>query len=85
MRRNRSSVVLDEPLANSQADQLPIDRERSSGFVLKPVDVPAALAALDSFLEEEQDEAEQRETFQHLKQPPNETHAAQGERLPSRK
>jgi hypothetical protein len=78
MRRNRSSVVLDEPLASSQADQLPIDRERSSGFVLKPVDVPAALSALDSFLEEGQDEAEQRETFEYLKQALDETRAAQG-------
>jgi hypothetical protein len=81
MERNKSSIALDELLAKSQADQLPIDRERPSGFVLKPIDVPLALAALDSFLAGGHDEAEQRETFGYLKQALNETRAAQGERL----
>ncbi|HXU35019.1 MAG TPA: hypothetical protein VN937_01560 [Blastocatellia bacterium] len=55
-----------------------IDRPRTSGFVLHKIDVPAALAVLDRFLEE--DESEQRETFEHLKHALNETRAAQGER-----
>jgi hypothetical protein len=81
MERNKSSIALDEPPANSQADRLPIDRERSSGFTLRPIDVPAALAALDSFLEEDQGEVEQRETFEYLQQALDENRAAQGERL----
>ena len=32
------------------ADDLPLDRPRQSGFVLKPIDKEAALAMLDSFL-----------------------------------
>ena len=81
MEKNKSSTALDEPPVNSQADKLPIDRERSSGFILRPIDVPAALAALDSFLEDDQDEVEQRETFEYLKQALDENRAAQGERL----
>jgi hypothetical protein len=36
----------------------------ASGFVLKPIDVPAAIALLNSFYEE--DEQEQRETWELL-------------------
>lgn len=39
----------------------PLNGASASGFVLKPIDVPAALALLQSFYEE--DEQEQRETW----------------------
>lgn len=71
-------TILDQARTDLMSDKLPIDRTRSSGFVLQKIDVPAALAVLDSFLEG--DEAEQRETFEFLKQALDETRAAQGER-----
>ena len=77
---NKSTRLLDEPIADSNASRLPIDRERSSGFTLSPIDVPAALAALDSFLEEGQ-AAEQRETFELLKESLDEDRLAHAERL----
>ena len=73
----KPSVLLNSRSPTS--DELPIDRLRTSGFVLHKVDVPAALVVLDSFLEG--DEAEQRETLEYLKQALDETRAAQGERL----
>jgi hypothetical protein len=73
------SKLLDQARTDSASDKLPIDRPRSSGFVLQEIDVPAAQAVLDSFLEG--DEAEQRETFEYLKQALDQTRAAQGERL----
>jgi hypothetical protein len=72
------SALLDHASTESVAVELPIDRPRSSGFVLHEIDVPAALAVLDSFLEE--DEVEQRDTLEYLKQALNETRAAQSER-----
>ncbi len=60
-------------------EDLPIDRPRKSGFILKPIDVAAATAALKSLYVD--DEAEQRETFEYLKNALNETRAANGERL----
>lgn len=72
------STLLDQARADAASVELPIDRPRSSGFVLHEIDVPAALAVLDSFLEE--DEVEQRDTFEYLKQALNETRATQGER-----
>lgn len=76
---NQPNTLSDDTLAHRAPEELPIDRPRSSGFVLQKIDVPAALAVLDSFLEE--DEAEQRETFEYLKHALDETRAAQGERL----
>lgn len=75
---NQPSTLSDDDLAHRAADESRIDRPRPSGFVLQKIDVPAALAVLDRFLEE--DEAEQRETFEYLKRALNETRAAQGER-----
>jgi len=60
-------------------EELPIDRPRKSGFVLKPIDREAAITLLDSFLEE--DEEEQRETFVLLKQAIDDGRRARGERL----
>lgn len=75
---NQPNTLPDEDFAHRAPDELPIDRPRSSGLVLQKIDVPAALEVLDSFLEE--DEAEQRETFEYLKRALDETRAAQGER-----
>jgi hypothetical protein len=75
---NQPNSLPDDALPNSAPDELLIDRPRSSGFVLEKIDVPAALAVLDSFLEE--DEAEQRETFAYLKHAMDEARATQGER-----
>lgn len=72
-------TILDQARSDLMSDGLPIDRLRSSGFALQEIDVPAALAVLDSFLEG--DEAEQRETFGYLKQALDKTRAALGERL----
>jgi hypothetical protein len=62
-----------------QGEELPIDRPRKSGFVLKPIDRAAAIKLLESFLEE--DEEEQRETFALLKQAIDDGRRARGERL----
>jgi hypothetical protein len=67
------------PSAALPVEDLPIDRPRKSGFVLKPVDVAAATAALKSLYAD--DEAEQRETFEYLRDALNETRAANGERV----
>ena len=75
---NQPNTLSDDAFAHSAPDELPIDRPRSSGFVLQKIDVPAALAVLDSFLEE--DEAEQRETFEYLKRALDENRMAHGER-----
>ena len=76
---NQLDTLPDDSFAHPAPNELPIDRPRTSGFVLDKIDVPAALAVLDSFLEE--DEAEQRETFAYLKHALDETRATQGERL----
>lgn len=78
---NQPSTLSADDLAHRGADELPIDRPRPSGFVLKKIDVPAALAVLDRFLEE--DEAEQRETFEYLKRALNETRSASSPTLAS--
>ena len=75
---NQPNTLSDDDFAHRAPDELPIDRPRSSGFVLEKIDVPSALAVLDSFLD--QDEAEQRETFQYLKHALDETCMAHGER-----
>lgn len=73
------SILFDQARLAQGADQLPIDRARPSGFTLQKIDVPTALRVLDGFLEE--DEAEQKETFDYLKKALDETRAAQGESL----
>ena len=75
---NQPNTLSDDNFAHPAADELPVDRPRSSGFVLQKIDVPAALDVLDSFLDE--DEAEQRETFEYLKRALDETRAVHGER-----
>ena len=70
--------LLDHRRVDLTAVALPVDRPRASGFELRDVDVCKAIAVLDSFLNE--DEAEQRETFEYLKQALDETRAAHGER-----
>ena len=74
---NQPNTLSDDAFAHPAPDELPIDRPRSSGFVLQKIDVPAALAVLDCFLEE--DEAEQRETFEYLKRALDETRAVRSE------
>ena len=66
--------------AEIKAEDLPIDRPRKSGFVLKPIDKEAALAFLDSLLLEG-DPEEDRETLDFLKRAVNEHRAAVGARL----
>jgi hypothetical protein len=75
---NAADVIMIEPVALRDED-LPIDRPRPSGFVLKPIDVAAATVALKSLYAD--DEIEQRETFVYLSNALNETRAANGERL----
>lgn len=75
---NAADRIAVEPEAFPVED-LPIDRPRKSGFVLKPIDVAAATAALKSLYAD--DETEQRETFEYLRNALNETRAARGERL----
>jgi hypothetical protein len=67
---NQPNSLPDDAFAQRAPDELLIDRPRSSGFVLQKIDVPAALEVLDCFLEE--DEGEQRETFEYLKHALNE-------------
>ncbi len=59
---------------------LPLDRPRRSGFVLKPIDKDAALQMLDSFLNDS-DPEEDRETLELLKKAINEHRATIGARL----
>ena len=75
---NVADVIAAEPAAEPVED-LPIDRPRKSGFVLKPIDVAAAAAALKSLYAG--DETEQRETLEYLRNALNETRAANGERV----
>lgn len=75
---NSTAPVLEK--AQNNAEDLPIDRPRKSGFVLKPIDVDGAIAMLNSFYEDG-DEEEQRETFEELRQALNEGRRKRGERL----
>ena len=75
---NQPNTLPGDDSVHRVPDELPIDRPRPSGFVLQKIDVPAALAVLDRFLEE--DEAEQRETFAYLKRALDENRVADGER-----
>ncbi len=62
------------------ADDLPLERPRQSGFVLKPIDKSAALQMLDSFLVDSNPE-EDRETLEFLTRVIDEHRAAVGARL----
>lgn len=73
-----ANLIAAEPPALDATD-LPIDRPRASGFVLQPINVAAAVAALQSLYAD--DETEQRATFEYLKTTLNETRAANGEQL----
>jgi hypothetical protein len=73
------NTLADQARTDVSSIELPIDRQRRSGFVLHEINVSAALAVLDSFLDE--DEAEQRQTFHYLKHALDEDRAGQGERL----
>ncbi len=67
---------------NGSEDQLTAPQPihfKAAGFVIQPINVEAALRALDSLCEG--DPEEQRETFEYLKRALNETRAANGERL----
>lgn len=75
---NQPNALSDDAFGQPAQDELAIDRPRASGFVLQKINVPAALAVLDSFLEE--DEAEQHETFEYLKRALDESREAHGER-----
>jgi hypothetical protein len=75
---NNQTALLDRSEHDVAPEALPINRARRSGFVLQEIDAPAALAVLDSFLEE--DEFEQRETFAYLKHALDEARVAQNAR-----
>lgn len=57
------SVIKEQSLPQTPVSE-PVNGLSASGFILKPIDVPAALALLQSFYDE--DEQEQRETWQLL-------------------
>ena len=71
--------ALTKPRNDTPKEDLPLDRPRKSGFVIKPIDVEKAKAVLDSLYDD--DEEEQRETFLVLKQAIDEGRRARGERL----
>lgn len=75
---NSANLSTAEPVKRPVED-LPLDRPRKSGFVLKPIGVAAAAVALKSLYAD--DETEQRETFAYLRDALNETRAANGEQL----
>jgi len=62
------------------ATDLPLDRLRKSGFVLKPIDKDAARQAM-SQMAEEADPAECQETLDYLMKALNETRAEGDERV----
>ena len=58
---SQAETEISEKNLQPTAESEPLNGSNASGFVLKPIDVPAALALLQSFYEE--DEQEQRETW----------------------
>lgn len=58
---SQAEIVIRERQLQPTFEGEPLNGATASGFVLKPIDVPAALALLQSFYEE--DEQEQRETW----------------------
>lgn len=75
---NSAAPVLEK--TETTSEELPIDRPRKSGFVIKPIDMEGTIAMLKSFYEDG-DEEEQRETFEMLRQALNEGRRERGERL----
>jgi len=63
-----------------QNENLPIDRQRKSGLVVKPGNRDGAIALLDALLAEG-DPEEERETLEFLKKAINEHRAAVGARV----
>lgn len=61
---SQTEIVIKAQSSQPVPESEPLDGSSASGFALKPIDVPAALALLQSFYEE--DEQEQRETWQLL-------------------
>jgi hypothetical protein len=61
---SQTEIVIKEQSLQPTPESEPLNGSSASGFVLKPIDVPAALALLQSFYEE--DEQEQRETWELL-------------------
>ncbi len=74
-----SSIQIAEE-AEVKADELPIDRPRKSGVVIRPGNREGAMALLDAMLAEG-DPEEEHETLEFLKQAINEHRAAVGARL----
>ncbi|MDQ3011979.1 MAG: hypothetical protein M3X11_14885 [Acidobacteriota bacterium] len=75
-----SSIQVAEEI-EPKAEDLPIDRPRKSGVVIRPGNREGAMALLDAMLAEG-DPEEERETLEFLKQAINEHRAAVGARLP---
>jgi hypothetical protein len=73
------NTIFERGPRSPQAEELAINRARSSGFELREIDVSKALRTLDSFLEANY--CEQRETFDYLSETLNKTRSEQGERL----
>jgi len=61
---SQTETVFREQGSQSEQQSEPLNGLSESEFVLKPIDVPAAIALLQSFYEE--DEQEQRETWELL-------------------
>lgn len=61
---SQAEIAIREKSSDSTPECVSLNGARASGFVLKPIDVPAAIALLNSFYEE--DEQEQRETWELL-------------------
>lgn len=71
--------LLNEPEVRTPPN-LPLDRPRKSGFVLKPIDVDAAIQALRQ-MTDEADPQECQETLDYLMKALNETRREGGERI----
>ncbi|MGH9802241.1 MAG: hypothetical protein ACRD82_17905 [Blastocatellia bacterium] len=75
---NSAAPVIEAVETN--AEDLPIDRPRKSGLVIRPGNREGAMELLDKLLSEG-DPEEERETLEFLKQAINEHRAAVGARL----
>ncbi len=74
---NSAAQILE---VENHAEDLPIDRPRKSGLVIRPGNREGAIELLDRLLTEG-DPEEERETLEFLKQAINEHRAAVGVRL----
>jgi hypothetical protein len=75
---NSTAPVLEK--TQPTTEELPIDRPRKSGVIVRRGDREAAMALLDSLLVEG-DQIEERETLEFLKKAINEHRASVGARL----